>query len=82
VHKRMLQVPFEDAAEGCQWLARDLKDSKVLLVLDDVWRREDLRHLDFATCVTAATRTADSLLPRATSACCKMQRAMRWTVCG
>jgi NB-ARC domain len=49
MHKRTLQVPFEDDSQGCQWLASDLQTSKVLLVVDDVWRREDLRLLDFAT---------------------------------
>jgi NB-ARC domain len=49
MHNRTLQVPFEDDAGGCQWLASDLQTSKVLLVLDDVWSREHLRLLNFAT---------------------------------
>ena len=44
-----MQVPFETEAEGCQWLANHLRGSAVLLVLDDIWRWADLRHLDFAT---------------------------------
>jgi NB-ARC domain len=42
-------VPFDTAAAGCRWLAEELQSASVLLVLDDIWQRQHLQALDFAT---------------------------------